>query len=98
VAPHVPPEVQEERLARFMQKSARISAERLAAKVGKRMRVLVDAIDGNTAIARSEGDAPEIDGTVRIVRGGKLPVGEFAEVGISGSSEHDLEAKLPAKN
>src|SRR6188472_2017323 len=45
VAPHVPPEVQEERLARFMQKSARISAERLAAKVGKRMRVLIDSID-----------------------------------------------------
>jgi ribosomal protein S12 methylthiotransferase len=93
VAPHVPPEVQEERLARFMQTSARISADRLAAKVGKRMRVLVDAIDGNTAIARSEGDAPEIDGTVRISRG-KLPVGEFAEVEITGSSDHDLEAKL----
>jgi ribosomal protein S12 methylthiotransferase len=97
VAPHVAPEIQEERLARFMQTSARISAERLAAKVGRRMRVLVDAIDGNTAIARSEGDAPEIDGTVRIVRGGKLPVGEFAEVEVTGSSAHDLEAKLPPK-
>src|SRR5262245_39121547 len=98
VAPHVPPEVQEERLARFMQKSAEISSARLAAKVGRRLRVLVDAIDGNTAIARSEGDAPEIDGTVRIVRGGKLPVGEFAEVEVTGSSDHDLEAKLPAKH
>jgi ribosomal protein S12 methylthiotransferase len=94
VAPHVPPEIQEERLARFMQTSARISADRLAAKVGRRMRVLVDAIDGNTAIARSEGDAPEIDGTVRIARGGKLPVGDFAEVEITGSSEHDLAAKV----
>jgi ribosomal protein S12 methylthiotransferase len=97
VAPHVPPEIQEERLARFMQKSARISADRLAAKVGRRARVLVDAIDGNTAIARGEGDAPEIDGTVLIVRGGKLPVGEFAEVEITGSSDHDLEAKLLPK-
>lgn len=93
VAPHVPPEVQEERLARFMQKSAQISSARLAAKVGRRMRVLVDAIDGSTAIARSEGDAPEIDGTVRIVNGGKLKVGEFADVEITGSSDHDLEAK-----
>jgi ribosomal protein S12 methylthiotransferase len=98
VAPHVPPEVQEERLARFMQTSARISAERLAAKVGRRMRVLVDAVEGNTAIARSEGDAPEIDGTVRIARGGKLPVGEFAEVEITGSSEHDLQAKVARAN
>jgi ribosomal protein S12 methylthiotransferase len=94
VAPHVPPEVQEERLARFMQVAARISAERLAAKVGRRMRVLVDAVDGGTAIARSEGDAPEIDGTVLIVRGSKLPVGQFAEVEITGSSDHDLEARI----
>ena len=96
VAPHVQPDIQEERLARFMQKSAAISAARLAAKVGKKLRVLVDAIDGNTAIARSEGDAPEIDGTVRISRGGKLPIGEFAEVEITGSGDHDLAAK-PAR-
>src|SRR6188472_1864885 len=98
VAPHVPPEVQEERLARFMRKSAAISSARLAAKVGRRLRVLVDGVDGNTAIARSEGDAPEIDGTVRIVRGGKLPVGEFADVEITGSGDHDLEAKVVRAN
>jgi ribosomal protein S12 methylthiotransferase len=94
VAPHVDPEVQEERLARFMQKSAEISAARLAAKVGRRMEVLVDAIDGNTAIARSMADAPEIDGVVKIVKGGKLKVGEFADVEITGSSDHDLEARV----
>jgi ribosomal protein S12 methylthiotransferase len=94
VAPHVAPEIQEERLARFMQKSAEISAARLAAKVGRRMEVLVDAIDGSVAIARSMADAPEIDGVVRIVKGGKLKVGEFADVEITGSSDHDLEAKV----
>jgi ribosomal protein S12 methylthiotransferase len=98
VAPHVAPEIQEERLARFMQKSAAISAARLAAKVGRKTRVLVDAIDGNTAIARSEDDAPEIDGVVRISRGGKLPVGEFVDVEYTGSDDHDLEAKLVRKN
>ncbi len=98
VAPHVAPEIQEERLARFMQKSAGISAARLAAKVGRRMRVLVDAIDGNTAIARSEGDAPEIDGVVRIAKGGKLKVGEFADVEITRSGDHDLEAKIARAN
>ena len=98
VAPHVDPEIQEQRLARFMQKSAGISAARLAAKVGRRMRVLVDSIDGNTAIARSESDAPEIDGTVRITRGGKLPVGEFADVEITDSGDHDLEARLARAN
>jgi len=77
-----------------MQKSAGISAAKLAAKVGRRMKVLVDSIDGNAAIARSEGDAPEIDGVVKIVKGGKLPLGEFVDVEITGSSDHDLEAKI----
>jgi ribosomal protein S12 methylthiotransferase len=94
VAPHIPPDVQEERLARFMAKSAAISAAKLAAKVGKTMRVLVDTIDGTKAIARSEGDAPEIDGVVRIARGGKLKTGEFVDVEITGSSDHDLEARV----
>jgi ribosomal protein S12 methylthiotransferase len=92
VAPHVAPEIQEERLARFMRKSAGISAARLAAKVGKRMQVLVDGVDGNVAIARSMADAPEIDGVVKIVKGGKLGVGELVDVEITGSSDHDLEA------
>ena len=97
LAPHVDPEIQEERLARFMQKSAAISSARLATKVGRSMRVLVDAIDGTTAIARSEGDAPEIDGVVRVHKGDKLKVGEFAEVEITASSDHDLEAKVASK-
>jgi ribosomal protein S12 methylthiotransferase len=94
VAPHVAPEIQEARLARFMQKSAGISAAKLAAKVGTSMRVLIDSHDGTKAIARSEGDAPEIDGIVRIARGSKLKIGEFSEVEITGASDHDLEAKV----
>jgi ribosomal protein S12 methylthiotransferase len=94
LAAHVPPDIQEERLARFMQKSAAISAAKLARKVGQRMTVLVDAIEGNTAIARSMADAPEIDGVVRIVKGAKLPVGGFVDVEITGSGDHDLAAKV----
>jgi ribosomal protein S12 methylthiotransferase len=54
--------------------------------------VLVDSIDGGTAIARSRGDAPEVDGVVRIRGGGKLPVGEFARVRITRAGDHDLAA------
>ena len=90
--------LQEERLARFMQKSAGISAAKLAAKVGHRMEVLVDGVDGNTAIARTMGDAPEIDGVVKIVKGAKLPAGEFVDVEITGSSDHDLEGKVLARS
>jgi ribosomal protein S12 methylthiotransferase len=63
--------------------------------VGKRLQVLVDGIDGNVAVARSMADAPEIDGVVRIARGGKLAVGEFVDVEITGSSDHDLDARIP---
>jgi ribosomal protein S12 methylthiotransferase len=92
VAPHVTPEVQEERLARFMAAAQRISAARLAKRVGGEETVLVDSIDGGTAIARSRGDAPEVDGVVRIRGGGKLPVGEFARVRITRAGDHDLAA------
>jgi ribosomal protein S12 methylthiotransferase len=95
---HVPPEVQEERYARFMERAAAISAQRLSARVGRRMRVLVDSVEKNTAIARSEADAPEIDGVVRISKGGKLRAGDWAEVEITAADAYDLEARiLPAQ-
>jgi ribosomal protein S12 methylthiotransferase len=92
----VPDAVKEERWHRFMQAQQKISARRLAERVGRRMRVLVDAIEGDVAIARSEADAPEIDGVVRVRGKGAaaLPVGEFADVTISGASEYDLEARV----
>jgi ribosomal protein S12 methylthiotransferase len=92
----VPDEVKEERWHRFMQKQQGISAARLAAKVGRKMRVLVDAVEGRTAIARSEADAPEIDGTVRITGAGvtKLKLGEFADVEITVAGDYDLKARL----
>jgi ribosomal protein S12 methylthiotransferase len=93
---HVPAEVMEERYARFMERAAAISAERLRARIGKRMRVLVDAVESGRAVARSEADAPEIDGVVRIARAGRLKVGEFADVEIVAADAYDLSAKLAA--
>jgi ribosomal protein S12 methylthiotransferase len=90
----VPRDVREDRQARFMQTQARISAARLQKKVGRTLDVLVDAIDGDTAIARSAADAPEIDGVVRIARGGKLQVGAFARVVVTGADAHDLDARI----
>ena len=92
VAPHVAPEFQQDRLARFMERAQQISAARLAKRIGGEETVLVDAIEGTRAIARSRGDAPEIDGVVRIARGGKLKVGEFAKVKITGADDYDLKA------
>lgn len=89
---HVDPAIQEERLARFMERAQRISAARLAARVGREETVLVDGVEDGTAIARSRGDAPEIDGVVRVKRGAKLAIGEFARVRITGADAYDLTA------
>jgi ribosomal protein S12 methylthiotransferase len=90
----VPQEVREERQARFMQTQARISAARLQRKIGKTMQVLVDAIDGDVALARSSADAPEIDGVVRVEGGAKLKAGAFAQVVVTDADAHDLTARL----
>jgi ribosomal protein S12 methylthiotransferase len=94
LAEHVPAEVQQERYERFMERAAEISKTRLAARVGRRMRVLVDSVDKGTTIARSEADAPEIDGVVH-VRGAKLlRPGDWADVEITSSDAYDLHARL----
>jgi ribosomal protein S12 methylthiotransferase len=92
--PQVAPEIKQERHARFMELSAEISAARLAQKIGRSMRVLVDRVDGDGAVARTGGDAPEIDGVVRIRGAKKLAVGDWAQVRITKADAYDLEAKL----
>ncbi len=86
----VPEEVKQERLARFMEKQAAISAAKLAAKVGQTMPVLVDSVDESGAIARGPGDAPEIDGVVYLPGVTDVRPGDFVEVEIVQADEHDL--------
>jgi len=92
----VPEPVKEERRARFMEVQAEISAARLRAKVGRVIDVLVDAVDGDTACARSTADAPEIDGTVRVAAAPTLQPGQFARVRVVSADAHDLVAQLHA--
>ncbi|HXN11191.1 MAG TPA: 30S ribosomal protein S12 methylthiotransferase RimO [Steroidobacteraceae bacterium] len=94
IAAPVPEELKQERYQRFMQAAAQISRARLLARIGRQCRVLVDALEGTTAVARSASDAPEIDGVVRIPNASGLKVGQFAEVRITGASTYDLEARL----
>jgi len=90
----VPEEVKQERHDRFMEVAAAISAGKLAAKIGRRMRVLIDAVTDDGAIARSSADAPEIDGVVRIARPGKLAAGDWADVEITAADAYDLVGKV----
>ena len=88
----VPEALALERQARFMEAQAAISARRLAARVGREITVLVDEVEGDTALARSHADAPEIDGVVRVSSARELRPGEFARVRVTGSDTHDLQA------
>ena len=96
IAEAVPDEVKDERYQRFMHKAGQISSARLAARVGQNCRVLIDAIEDGVAIARSAGDAPEIDGVVRIGGAAGLKVGEFAAVEITAAGTYDLQARRTA--
>jgi len=88
-------ELKQERWERLMETQARISRARLERRVGRTLSVLVDAIEGEDAIARSTADAPEIDGSVIVRRGSMLRPGELANVRVVEAGEHDLWA-VPA--
>ncbi len=95
----VPDELREERRARFMAVAEAVSAERLQRRVGATMQVLVDSAPGmgkKGGVGRSYADAPEIDGTVRLLPPQKisktLKVGEFTKARIVAAEGHDLVA------
>jgi ribosomal protein S12 methylthiotransferase len=88
----VPEEVKEARRARLMEVQARVSRKRLARKVGARMPVLIDQVSPRHALGRGPGDAPEIDGVVRVEGASWLKPGDLVEVTITGSDTHDLRA------
>ena len=90
----VPEEVKEERLARFMEKQARISAARLQAKIGQTIDVLIDEVDEEGAIGRSKADAPEIDGMVYLNDETDLVPGQMVQVVVEHADEHDLWGRL----
>jgi ribosomal protein S12 methylthiotransferase len=71
---------------------AGISAERLEKKIGERLTVLVDEVTEDRAVARSHGDAPEIDGCVYVEGSRHLAPGDFVDVDVVGADEHDLWA------
>ncbi len=89
---HVPEEVQQERLERFMQLQAEISAAKLEQKIGQKMKVIVDGFsEEGLLLGRSSADAPEVDGAVILDQvEDELQPGDFIDVEIVASTEHDL--------
>lgn len=93
IAQQVPEDIKQERLERFMTLQADISAKKLARKVGQTLQVMVDEIDEEGIIARSQADAPEIDGMVFVDSENEYEPGTLINVTITDSNEHDLFAE-----
>ena len=90
----VPEAVREERRQRLMELQEDISTLRLEQKIGREIEVLVEEVDEEGAVARSQADAPEIDGLVHIPNGEHLEVGEFVRVRVTDCDVHDLYAEI----
>jgi len=90
----VPEALREERRQRLMELQEDISTQRLERKIGREIEVLVEEADEEGAVARSQADAPEIDGLVHIPKGDRLEVGEFARVRVTDCDVHDLYAEV----
>ncbi len=90
----VPEEVKEQRYARFMETQQKISARRLRGKIGRREPVIIDQVNGNSAVGRTRGDAPEIDGVVHVASRRPLKVGEIATVRIESADAYDLRGTV----
>ncbi|QCP85991.1 30S ribosomal protein S12 methylthiotransferase RimO [Cereibacter johrii] len=88
---HVAPELKQERWDRFMEKAQAISEARLAAKVGRRIEVIVDEVDEDGATCRTKADAPEIDGNLFIDEGfERLAPGDILTVEVEEAGDYDL--------
>ncbi|WP_010628800.1 30S ribosomal protein S12 methylthiotransferase RimO [Halomonas sp. KM-1] len=90
----VPDEVKQERWERFMAHQQLISAARLERKIGREIEVLVDEVDEDGPIGRSEADAPEIDGMVFLESKRTLRPGDVVRARVTNADEYDLWAEV----
>jgi len=86
----VPEEVKQQRWERFMETQQKISARRLQRKIGQTLSVIIDEVDEEGAIGRTQGDAPEIDGAVYLNGDTELAPGDIVTVTIEHADEYDL--------
>ena len=85
----IPQEVKEARAAKVMEVQEQISEQIAAAKVGRTFKVLVDRVEGEFYVGRTEFDSPEVDGEV-LITAGELEIGQFYQVKITSSDQFDL--------
>jgi ribosomal protein S12 methylthiotransferase len=93
---NVPVEVKQVRLSKLMRVQQGISQEHQDKKVGKRYKVIIDRLEGDYFIGRTEFDSPEVDPEVLIKKDGDsaLKIGEFYDIEVDGAEEFDLYAHV----
>lgn len=90
----VPDDVKQERAAKLMSVQEEIAAEWNQTFVGKELTVLIDRLEGEHFVGRTEGDSPEVDNEVLIsVHNQYLRLGDFVQVRITGADAFDLYAE-----
>jgi ribosomal protein S12 methylthiotransferase len=89
----VPDEVKEDRWHRFMAAQQEVSRELMAARVGRSIDVIIDEVDAEGAIGRSQWDAPEIDGSVFLNGVSGLAPGDIVKARVTNADEYDLWAE-----
>ena len=87
-------ETMDERWERLMETQHRISTEKMRAKVGRVLDVIIDEVGDGGAVGRTKGDAPEIDGTVAVENVGGVDVGDIIAVKITEADDYDLTGIL----
>ena len=87
-------EVKQERWEKFMELQQNISKKKLAAKIGTEIEAIVDKADTESIVARSTGDAPEIDGLVYVESSRNHKPGDLITVKIVASDEYDYTEQL----
>ena len=90
----VPDEVKQARLSRLMRVQQDISADISALKVGKTFKTMIDRLEGEYYVGRTEYDSPEVDPEVLVKADVELPVGEFRNVTITEADAFDLYGEI----
>jgi ribosomal protein S12 methylthiotransferase len=93
----IPQEIKEERAALLMQLQEEISLKKLSSNVGKQFKVLIDRVEGEFFVGRTEFDSPEVDNEVLISATSNLKIGEFYRIEIESTEAFDMFGKLIVK-
>lgn len=91
---NISPEIKESRVERIMKLQEDISLQSNEAKIGRQYRVLIDRLEGDYWVGRTEFDSPEVDPEVLIESKAKLRPGTFYNIKITSADQYDIYGEI----